>query len=293
MHAPHRSAVVSIRAAVRLWRKAASVFRRDQLSMYAAQASFFLLLSALPLLVLILNVSHFLAGSHVDFLISMLRSAVPAEFHNALTALLSQLDGSGSIPLLSITAFTALWSASRGMAALERGLGGVYGIDMNHGFLRDILRSLLYTAVFILLIPATLLLLVFGAQIADFIMSALPALETPIIRLMEARGLLMFLFLSLFFSLEHRITLQHDRTGERMPLYLPGAMLSAAGWMLFSYLYSLYIRFFPRSAQLYGSLALLVILMLWVYFCMIIFLCGAEINKLLNHWIRAERKPHK
>ncbi len=292
MPSPHRSAVVSIRTAVRLWRRAAAILRRDQLSVYAAQASFFLLLSAIPLLVLILNVSHFLAGSSVNYFIGMLRAAVPADFHEALDTLLDQLEATGGIPLLSITAFTALWSASRGMAALERGLGGVYGIDMNHGFFRNILRSLLYTAVFILLIPATLLLLVFGAQIADFIMSALPALESPITRLMEARGLLMFLFLSLFFSLEHHIILRHDRRSGRMPLYLPGAMLSAAGWMLFSYLYSLYIRYFPRSAQLYGSLALLVILMLWLYFCMIIFLCGAEVNKLINRWIAEEKRPH-
>jgi hypothetical protein len=86
----------------------------------------------------------------------------------------------------------------------------------------------------------------------------------------------------------HGLSLDADTPQE-----IEGGMLSAAGWMLFSYLYSLYIRYFPRSAQLYGSLALLVILMLWGYFCMIIFLCGAEINKLLNHWIRAERKPHK
>jgi len=164
MPSPHRSAVVSLRTAVRLWRRAAAILRRDQLSVYAAQASFFLLLSAIPLLVLILNVSHFLAGSSVDYFIGMLRAAVPADFHEALDTLLDQLEATGGIPLLSITAFTALWSASRGMAALERGLGGVYGIDMNHGFFRNILRSLLYTAVFILLIPATLLLLVFGTR---------------------------------------------------------------------------------------------------------------------------------
>ena len=286
-----RSAVCNIRRFLRLWRDAAAVLRRDQLTVYAAQASFFLLLSAIPLLVLILNVSRLLAEEAVDTLIAMLRSAVPAEFRVVLSALLEQWEHTGGIPLLSLTAVTALWSASRGMAALERGLGGVYGIAVSRGFLRDILRSLCYTAVFVLLIPATLLLLVFGAQIADLLMSALPALEAPVTRLLEARGLLVFGFLSLFFALEHRIILR--RAGGRIPLYLPGALLSAAGWMLFSYLYSLYIRFFPKSAQLYGSLALLVILMLWVYFCMIIFLCGAEVNKALNRWIEAGGTPSK
>ncbi len=288
---PHRSAVCSFRFLIRLQREISAVLRQDQLNVYAAQASFFWLLSAIPLCMLVLNVSHLLAGGRVEFLLTALRGALPNEFRAALDLLLTQLAETGGIPLLSLSALTALWSASRGMAALERGLSAVYGIDMRRGFLRDILRSLLYTAVFILLIPATLLMLVFGAQIADMTMSALPALEKPLTRLMDGRGLFMFLILSLFFSLEHRIILRHAPRTEQSPLYWPGAMLSAAGWMLFSYLYSLYIRYFPRTARLYGSLALLVILMLWVYFCMILFLCGAEVNKYLNRWIEAEKAP--
>ena len=73
-------------------------------------------------------------------------------------------------------------------------------------------------------------------------------------------------------------------------LCAPGALLSAAGWILFSYLYSIYTRFFPRSSHLYGSMATLVILMLWLYFCMIIFLCGAEVNKLLTDWTLQRRR---
>lgn len=288
-----RSAVLNFRSAVRFFCDIADVFRRDQLTLYAAQASFFLLLSAIPMLLLILNVSHLLAEETTEFFVDLLRSAVPADFHAALSALLAELQNAGNIPLLSVTAVTALWSASRGMAALERGLGGVYGIDVSRGFLADTARSLLYTAALIVLLPASLLLLVFGTQLADRIMMLLPSLETIITRLMNARGLLMFFLLSLFFALEHRMILQRARRGRRLPVHLPGAMASAAGWMLFSYLYSLYIRFFPRASYLYGSLAILLIMMLWVYFCMIIFLGGAEINKALNRWLDAGERSKR
>jgi len=285
------SAVLNVRAAVRFAKKTAAALRHDQLTMHAAQASFFLILSAIPLLALVLNVSHLLSADTSDFFVELLRAAMPADFHGALDALLGELEETGSISLVSITAGAALWSASRGIAALERGLGGVYGIPVSRGYLRDVLRSLCYTAAFIVLIPTTLLLLVFGAQIADLIMSAFPSLEGIITRLMNARGLLMFALLALFFTLEHRIILRRASRGMR-PLCLPGAMLSAAGWMLFSYLYSLYIRCFPRASYLYGSLALLVIMMLWIYFCMIIFLCGAEANKLLTDWVRRQEEGH-
>jgi len=279
---------MNLRAAVRLWKDTAAVFRRDQVTLYAAQASFFLLVSAIPLLLLILNVSHMLAEEAAEVLPKLLLSAMPPEFESAFAALLGNLRETGGIPLLSVSAVTALWSASRGMAALERGLGGVYGIDVHRGFFADTVRSLLYTAALTVLLPATLVLLVFGTQLADRLMMLIPTLEVPLTRLMNARGLLMFFLLSLFFALEHRVILRLN--GHRsLSVHLPGAMLSAAGWMLFSYLYSLYIRYFPRASYLYGSLALLLILMLWVYFCMIIFLCGAEVNKALNRWLEEER----
>lgn len=276
-----QSRIIRLRSAVRLVQNISATLRRDRVTVYAAQASFFTITAALPFLMLLLNVCQLFAADYTAELVSLLESAVPDDFQAAFTSLMDQLTQSASISLLSITAAAALWSASRGIAALERGLCGVYDVNISRGFFFDIIRSILYTAAFIALIFITLLLLVFGVQIADFIMSLLPALEAPITRIMNARGLLMFLLLSVFFSLEHLVILHRAYRGKTRPIVFPGAMLSAAGWMLFSYFYSLYIRYFPRASYLYGGLALLLILMLWTYFCMIIFLCGAEINKVL------------
>jgi membrane protein len=63
---------------------------------------------------------------------------------------------------------------------------------------------------------------------------------------------------------------------------IPGAAIAAAGWILFSFFYSLYFENFPRLSFLYGGLAAIVFFMLWIYFCMLILLSGAEINKLLS-----------
>ena len=283
-----QSRIIRLRSAVRLVQNISATLRRDQVTVYAAQASFFTITAALPFLMLLLNVCQLLARDYTTQLIELIESVVPADFQAAFTTVMDQLTSSASISLLSITAAAALWSASRGIAALERGLCGVYDINISRGFLLDVVRSILYTAAFIVLIFLTLLLLVFGVQIADLVMTLLPALETLITKIMNARGLFLFLTLSVFFSLEHLVILRRAYRGKPRPIVFPGAMLSAAGWMLFSYFYSLYIRFFPRASYLYGGLALLLILMLWIYFCMIIFLCGAEINKVLY---RASEDP--
>ena len=59
---------------------------------------------------------------------------------------------------------------------------------------------------------------------------------------------------------------------------LPGGLFTSAGWILFSYAFSVYINNFANYPKIYGSLTVIVLLMLWVYFAMIILLFGAEIN---------------
>lgn len=288
----------SLRAAVNLIRNIGNALQRDMITVYAAQASFFVLLSGLPFLVLLISVSRLLAGATAAELFTLLSAAIPAEFAPAFTSLVDQLRALDNVSLVSVTAVTALWSASRGMAALERGLCGVYGVNNSRGLIRDSLRSVLYTLAFIALIFGTLFLLVFGVQIADMLMTFFPALELPLLRLIHARGLLVFCVLSLFFFLEHHVILHPVYSRKNRPALLPGALFSAAGWMLFSYFYSLYIQYFPRASYLFGSLAMLVILMLWIYFCMILLLCGAELNKMLekhthdtHFFARLFRKP--
>lgn len=69
---------------------------------------------------------------------------------------------------------------------------------------------------------------------------------------------------------------------NRFKAQLPGAAFSAVGWMVFSFFYSIYIEHFSNYSFVYGSLAAIVFLMLWLYFCMNIFLFGAQINKMIE-----------
>ena len=69
-------------------------------------------------------------------------------------------------------------------------------------------------------------------------------------------------------------------SGRKIPLkrHFPGAVFTTFGWIIFSVLFSFYIDNFANYSYLYGSLAAIVLMMLWVYSCMIIFLIGGEIN---------------
>ncbi|MBQ8401384.1 MAG: YihY/virulence factor BrkB family protein, partial [Clostridia bacterium] len=72
--------------------------------------------------------------------------------------------------------------------------------------------------------------------------------------------------------------------------HLPGAVFAAVGWVLFSFFYSLYITYFPNASVIYGGLAAVCLIMLWIYFCTIILLLGAEVNKLFIVWQKRKKK---
>jgi membrane protein len=69
---------------------------------------------------------------------------------------------------------------------------------------------------------------------------------------------------------------------EKMPisLHLPGAVLSACGWVIFTELYSIYVSL--TDTDIYGSLSTVMLTMLWLYVCMYILLIGGEINVYLK-----------
>ena len=58
----------------------------------------------------------------------------------------------------------------------------------------------------------------------------------------------------------------------------PGALLCAVCWSAFSFGFSLYIDFYNGAANMYGSMTTIVLVLLWLYFCMMFVMLGAQVN---------------
>ena len=59
---------------------------------------------------------------------------------------------------------------------------------------------------------------------------------------------------------------------------IPGAVFAAVTWYVLSYIFSIYLNIFTSFSVIYGSLTSIILLMIWVYWCMYAILIGAEIN---------------
>lgn len=268
-----------IKKAVRVVNDFMEAIQDDSIGAYSAQAAFFVVTSAFPLIMLLLTLIKYLPYfSNGTPMIQF--DMLPKEVNVFITDMVYEIIDKSSRAVLSVSAVTALWSASKGVYSIMLGLTAAYSIKESRSYIKMRLLSVLYTALLLVVLIAALGFLVFGNSIYHALINFLPiAAENISIISRGIKWLLGFGVLVLFFDAMYIIVPNRKSSIFRE---LPGALVSAVGWLVFSYLYSFYIDNFSNYANVYGSLTAVVLLMLWLYFCMYIMLFGAEVNVAWN-----------
>ena len=253
--------------------------QEDSISAYSAQAAFFVIISVFPLAMLLLTLIKYLPYFKEG--VPMIQfDMFPHDLNVFATNVLQEIVNKSSNTVLSISAVTALWSASKGVYSIILGLTSAYSIKETRGYIRMRILSIIYTIIFLAMLIAALGFLVFGNSIYRAMINYLPlAADNVTIISLGVKWLLGFAVLVLFFEIMYIAVPNRKSTVFEE---LPGALVSAVGWIGFSFLYSFYIDNFSNYANLYGSLTAVVLLMLWLYFCMYIMLFGAEVNVAWN-----------
>ena len=252
----------------------------DNVGVYAAQASFFIIISAVPFIMLLLNLVNIFFPVDTLYLDTLILYSPHSVQETLLKITDELLDKSSSVSVISITAVSSIWLSSRGIMALFQGLNTVYHADIRNYFYCRVM-SIFYTLIFIVVLLLTIAVFTFGNTIHMFLIEFAPFLSTVSAAILEARTFIFLILLTLLFALFYRF-LPQCKPHLKFIHQIPGAMGAAIGWMGFSYIYSIYIENFSNYSYVYGSLTAIVFLMLWLYFCMNIFLFGAQLNKMLK-----------
>ncbi len=269
---------------------------RDNVGVFAAQASFFIVLSLFPCLMLLLTLIKYTPVTQSTLLTYSVRF-MPTTLQPIIVNIVQELYSNSTGAFISIAAIAAIWSASKGVLAIIRGLNSIYRIDEKRGYIRLRLISSLYVVIFVLALAVSLVLLVFGNSIYKLIYHTAPIIYDIIGIFLDFKLLISFVILAFAFLILYRIV-----PNKKLSLFnnIPGAFFSAIGWIAFSSIYSVYINNFSNFSYMYGSLTTFIVLMLWVYFCMYIVFIGAEINTFIkpvtDHYamlIRRKRKSKK
>ncbi len=243
---------------------------------HAANAGYFIVLSVFPMLVLILSLLRYTDLDAGD-LLRLLEGFLPNALLPAAERLIVSTFAYTSKAMVSISALGALWSASRGVYGLLTGLNAIYGVREDRGYFYTRTISVLYTFLLLIVLVLTVILNLFG----EAILAVLPSRD-PFWRLLSGMVDLRFflllllqtaLFTAMFMALPNR----KNSFGDS----LPGALLTALGWLIFTDLFSLYVEHFSSYSNIYGSVYAVALSMLWLYCCLSILFYGGALNRLL------------
>lgn len=249
-----------------------------QVSLYAANAGYFLILSVFPALVLILSLLRY-TGIQVDTFASLLEGVLPEALLPAAQRLILNTYVNTTSTVVGLSAVASLWSASRGMYCLLTGLNAIYGVSENRSWLHTRFISMIYTFLFLLVLLLTLVLHVFGTTILGILSQRSGWLANLLANVVDLRFFLLLFTQTLLFTAMFMV-LPNGR--NRLENSLPGALLASIGWLIFSDLYSIYVEHFTSLSIIYGSVYAVALSMLWLYCCLSILFYGGVLNRFLR-----------
>ncbi|WP_434311132.1 YihY/virulence factor BrkB family protein [Hominifimenecus sp. rT4P-3] len=251
----------------------------DQIPVYGAQASFFIVVSVIPFAMALVSLVQFFIPANKGEALSYLLNLLPTSLNQQVQATVDELFTNSAPSIVSISLLVAVWSASKGVLALERCLHVIYQVTENQNFILRRLRAVLYTLLFLVVLVMAQGLLVFGNSIQAAASAHFPALNkmAPLIF-----GLRSLVSTSVFVAGFTGLYMILSGAKRHFLQVLPGVLFSTAGWTIFSLGYAYYITNFSNYTYIYGSLGAIILMMLWLYFCILILLAGAELNVFLE-----------
>ena len=162
---------------------------------------------------------------------------------------------------------------------MTSGLNCVYRCSETRNYVYLRLRATIYTVLFIVVIIMLLLLSVFGNSLSLFISSHIKILEPLAEWLMDKRIIISPIVLVGFSLLLYKFLPNRKDSFKNQ---IPGAVFTAIAWLVLSWIFSVYLDIFQGFSDMYGSLTTIVLIMLWLYFCMYSILLGAVANDMLR-----------
>jgi membrane protein len=251
---------------------------------HAAQLSYYFLLALFPLLLLLTALFGIFADTGstlrhnlLDYLGRVLPNSA-SQLVNTTIDEISQAAGGGKI---SFGILATLWAASNGMGAISEALNAAYETEETRPWWKVRLISIALTLALAVLIITALALTLSGGEIAQAIAAhaGFGGVFTSTWKIIQWPLVLVFVLIS--FSLIYYFA--PDLKDQDWKWVTPGTIVGVALWLLVSFGFRTYLRFFNSYSTTYGSLGAVIILMLWFYLTGMAILIGGEINSIVEH----------
>jgi len=266
--------------AKRVWHEA----NEDDVPGRAAQLAYYFFFALFPMLIFMVSLLGVVAGSNSNLqeqMMTWLGRALPPDAASVVNKTLQEVMRASGAGKMSLGVLLALWSASAGMTAVMQTLNICYDVKESRPFWKARSVSLGLTLGVAVLVIAAVAILLYGNAIANWVggavhLSAAATWSWKILQWPAALAFMLFAFALMYYFAP-------DVEDQKWYWMTPGSVAGAVIWVVSSIALRIYLHFFNSYSKTYGSLAAVIILLLWFYVTGWAILLGGEINAEMEH----------
>jgi membrane protein len=236
--------------------------RDDRATLVAAGMAYYFFLAIFPALIALVGVLG-LAHINASGMIDSIRSALPGGAGTALTKAIAHADkpSKGASLIAAIFGIAlAIFSASSGLVAMQKGLNIAYDVPEDRKFLKARLIALLLLVAMFLLGGVPSPLFTFGESTIYTVIGYILSIIAVVI------------LFSVFYYLGP------NRESPSWQWVSVGGVVGTLLWILASLALGIYVGNFNSYSKTYGPLAGVIVLILWLYLSSLSVLIGGELN---------------
>ena len=261
-------------------------FRHD-VGRSSAALTYYLIFAAFPLIIFFSTLLGLL-DLNFEAVLKTLDQILPAEVEQIIRGYFNYVQENQSGKLMAFSLVFSIWFPMRASSSLMRSVQRAFGPRYQKSGFRVQLRTLLFTVWLVGMLSASAVLMMVGRRALRWVNRYI-RLPLGLADLWNPLRFVILAFL-LFMTLA---VLYMVALGERRPLkdVSAGIVVSLAAWMGLSALFSYYVEHIATYSQLYGSIATVVVTLLWLYMSATVIIMGAELNAVLV--IRRRRKEKR
>lgn len=252
----------------------------------SAALTYYLLFALFPLLILISTLLGLLQLD-VDYITAVLEPLLPVDVLNVVLSYLEYVSLNPSRQLFWFSLVFSVWFPMRATGSLMHSLRKAFGQKAPESIIKGQAQVLLFTVWLIVVIAVTLVLVVVGRQGLAFIGRLVTIPEKFVSLWLYLRFAVLAAVMAVSLALLYMLA-----QGRRQPLreVLPGVVTSLIAWMVLSMAFSYYVETMGRYSVLYGSIATVIVVLLWLYMSGQVLILGAEFSAALTEKRNAEHR---
>jgi membrane protein len=259
-------------------RRSIQQFKHDDVTDRAAALTYFGVLAIFPGLLVLVSIMGMLGRSNVQSLLNNLEQVAPGGVSSFLHTALTQVQGRGGAATIGaiVGVVIALWSASGYIAAFMRASNAIYDVDEGRPIWRTAPVRLGVTVAVVVMLVACSLIVVITGSVAQQVGDMLGVGNGLVLLWQIAKWPVLLVIVSMMFSLLYWACPNVKQPGFKW--ITPGGVLAVVVWLMASGLFALYVSFSSSYNKTYGSLAAIIIFLVWLWISNIAILLGVEFN---------------